>query len=277
MTSLGVALAVDSRGPSALYIITDSRITWHPGNGRWDTGQKTFASARTPDVFGFCGDAFFPPAALRQFLEQVHCGIALDSSMDARRRHALMLHGLQEAIDQQCGAPISSFSVFHGARDHEHMHSTFHLWETRMTVSDKTRSISWFDEERDIISDHSYFVHIDGTGGRYIKKRGRKWLHSDANGTSRAAIGSFCDALHEGLDPCSGGAPQLVGIWRKGPGRTFGFWWNGKAYLAGAPVPDGSNVAAVDWFNHRFERCDGGTGRRKEGAARHEKPNPVQR
>lgn len=58
MTSLGVALAIDARGPSAMYIITDSRISW-PNGGHWDAGQKTFVSACSPDIFGFCGDAFF--------------------------------------------------------------------------------------------------------------------------------------------------------------------------------------------------------------------------
>jgi len=78
--------------------------------------------------------------------------------------------------------------------------------------------------------------------------------------------------LNEGKDRFSGGAPQLVGIWRKGPARTFGFWWHGKQYFAGLEMPVGSNVSRVDWFNHRFERCDPMTGRRLEGAQRHNKP-----
>src|SRR5690242_15885211 len=85
MTSIAIALAIDARGPSALYIISDSRLTFY-GNSekRWDAAQKTFASLRTPDIFGFCGDAIFPPAVLRQILEQINYGLIFHDSMNSQ-------------------------------------------------------------------------------------------------------------------------------------------------------------------------------------------------
>ena len=274
MTSLGVALAVDARGPCAMYIITDSRISWSNG-GHWDAGQKTFVSARSPDMFGFCGDAFFPPAIIHQIIGQVDCGVLFFEGTDSDGRHRLFVQILQQAIEQQSGTPIDSFSIFHGARDAEFMQSRFRLWETCALVNKKANIILWTDEEKDLIEDHSYFAHLDGTGANYVKKRGREWIHTDAEGTSRAAIWSFCNTLHQGLDAYSGGAPQLVGIWRKGLARNFGFWWKRKPYLSGSEVPTGGPVNNVDWFNHRFERCDGLTGERRSGSARHAKARPV--
>jgi hypothetical protein len=274
MTSLAVALAVDSRGPTGLYIITDSRLTWEAGGSRrWDAGQKTFASVRSPDIFGFCGDALFPPAILRQLLDLVNCGLIFADGMDTEHRHALVATTLRQALEQQTRAPMSTFSILHGARDGELMRSRFRLWETRYRIDTGT----WSDEERDLISDHSYLVHVDGTGAGYVRKRGQEWLNTTAQGTSRAAIWSFCNALHEGLDPCSGGPPQLVGIWRKGPARIFGIWWRGRPYLSGMEVPSGSDVGKVDWFNHRFERCDGITGKRLADAKRHTNPKAMDR
>ena len=60
-----------------------SKITWDSSSSLWDAGQKTFASARTADVFGFCGDAFFPPAILRQVTDQINAGLILPDGMDA--------------------------------------------------------------------------------------------------------------------------------------------------------------------------------------------------
>jgi hypothetical protein len=272
MTSLAVALAVDSRGPTALYIITDSRLTWDAkATQRWDAAQKTFASVRTADIFGFCGDAFFPPMILRQFLDQVNSGLVLPNGIDADTSHGLVVVKLRQAMEQRSSAPVRSFSVFHGARDHEFMESRFRLWETRYDAVTRR----WDDQERDLVSEHSYFAHIDGTGRDYVIQRGQEWLATDAKGTSRAAIWSFCNALHEGKDPRSGGAPQLVGIWRKGPAQAFGFWWRGTPYLSGSPVPAGSDFSRVSWFNHRFERCDGGTGRRLKDAQKHPKPKTM--
>ncbi len=271
MTSLAVVLAKDDRCPAALYIITDSRLTFRTKEGdehHWDSGQKTFASARTPDIFGFVGDATIPPAVLRQLIDQVNCGLLFGDDMDAEHRHELVKPILKRAIARQTGAIAVLFSVFHGARDGELMGSRFRLWETRYYAS--TNKIH--DQERELQIDRSYLALIDGTGAHYIKKSGEEWLHTDAESTSRAGIRSFCNALSAGHDSSSGGAPQLVGIWRKGPARTFGFWWDGKPYLSGAEVPSSANFDRVDWFNARFERCDGATGHLLEGAKRHGEP-----
>jgi hypothetical protein len=275
MTSLAVALAVDSRGPNALYIVTDSRITFLSGGGGvWNIGQKTFASTRSPDIFGFVGDSIFPPAVLRQLLDQVNCGLLYDEAVDAQQRHSILLRTFRRAINQRSGTvPISDFAVFHGARDGQLMKSNFRLWETRYFAQSKT----WKDYERKLLTDRSYFAHIDGSGANYVINRGKEWISTDAEGTSRAAIWSFCNALREGGDRYSGGAPQLVGIWRVGTAQVFGFRWNGKPYVAGAEVSKSFavNFENIRWFNHRFQRCDGVTGKRLKSAARHSKPKKI--
>jgi hypothetical protein len=234
MTSLAVALAVDSRGPSALYIVTDSRLTWQTKEKpHWDVCQKTFAAINSADVFGFCGDAFFPPSILRQIVEQINRGVLFREGVPAEERHHIAFSALEAAIAQAKSAPMTSFSVFHGSRDGEFMKARFRVWESRYTVS----SGIWRDEESDLAGVRSYWVCVDGSGADYIRARGKEWFNTDAEGTSRAAIWSFCNALHEGRDPFSGGAPQIVGIWRKGPARVFGFRWRGGTYLAGLPVP----------------------------------------
>src|ERR1051326_4675762 len=94
----------------------------------------------------------------------------------------------------------------------------------------------------------------NGAGRNAIESRGADWLETDARDTSRSAVWSFCDALASGKDPFSGGAPQLVGIWRKGPAQNFGIIWQGRRYLAGLEVSQENSLNNLQWFNELFER-----------------------
>ena len=79
---------------------------------------------------------------------------------------------------------------------------------------------------------------------------------------------SFVSALKGGADRQSGGAPQMVGLYRVENGQTFGIRYERKMYLHGSRVHP-SAAGTVDWRNERFERIDGRTGKRLPGAQRH--------
>jgi len=223
MTSLAVTLSIDSRGPCALYIITDSRISWSQ-RAIWDGGQKAFVSRFYPDIFGFCGDAFFPPAILRQVIEQIDAGLLFDEQANSDERHAAIGARFRVAIEAQRNAPLKAFSVFHGSRDGMIRSSRFRLWRLQYAPAGQ----NWTDTEINLNESTSYLAHIDGSGKSSIEGRAKSWAGSSAEGTSRAAIWSFCEALRSGIDPYTGGAPQLVGLWRNKMGQNFGFVWQGK-------------------------------------------------
>lgn len=270
MTSLAVSLSVDSRGPCALYIVTDSRITWQSPPSHWDSGQKTFASRRFPDVFGFCGDAYFPPMILGQAIEQLDAGLICAADADAITRQSAIAQALGRVMKEVAGIPPvqPSFVIYHGARDGVGMRAAFRLWQMRYSQEDR----KWITIDCAIATDHSYLVHLDGSGRKIISDREVEWKRSSAAGTSRSAIWAFCEALRSGKDRFSGGPPQLVGLWRIGAARNFGFLWNGKKYYSGMEVVGNDKEGAVQWFNHLFERADPYTGRRFKSAQRHVKP-----
>ena len=200
---------------------------------------------------------------------EVENGLLFADDLGAEVRHVVVFNAFRGALERRVSAPVHSFSLFHGAREGQFMASHFRLWEMQYT----TKSGHWTDKEHDISDDQSYLAHIDGTGKPVIEARSRDWIGTGAEGTSRAAIWSFCDALHSGKDRFSGGPPQLVGMWRKGPAQTFGILWHGKRYLAGLEVTGDAIWESVPWFNNLFERCDGKTGSRLKSAQRHPKPN----
>ena len=265
MTSLAVALASDSRRPSGLYLITDSRITWGTPSERWDAGQKTFASPNSPDIFGYCGDAYFIPMIMGQILNESFLETLGLSERSAAGRHTLFLDLIKSSIEKVSTSTISDFVFFHGAREDEFMESTFHIWKSTYIVKEK----KWRDSK--IMLDHkSYLVTLDGSGKQSIQEFQNQTQDTSDGSTSRAAIQAFCGSLEQGDDPFSGGAPQLVGLWRKGMARQFGFWWQKKRYLNGIEFPVSADHTKVYWFNRLFERCNGLDGDLLPGAQPHQ-------
>jgi hypothetical protein len=265
MTSLAAAMAVDSRGPSALYIITDSRITWVVASEHWDRGRKTFTSPTSPDIFGYCGDAYFIPMALSQALDLAWLSVIRLNPMSSEERHSTFFELLKDAIGASATRHMQDITVFHGSRDGEFMGCRFRLWRTHM---DRVTKI-WQDEELPLTENASYVAYLDGTGASHLQRYVSAGSASRAAGTSRAAVYAFTQSLRSGADPFSGGAPQLVGLWRNGSARQFGFCWNGRSYIAGMEVPSSADHSKVDWFNHLFERCDGKTGSKLPRAKSH--------
>jgi hypothetical protein len=253
MTSLAISLSVDSRGPCALYIITDSRITWGNSADRWDAGQKTFSSKRFPDVFGYCGDAYFPPMILRQVTEQLDAGLLCADNADSRMRHDAFLTAMKTAISRVGGKPPRlNFTVYHGARDLCKMDSEFLLWETKYFYRDDR----WTDNRKDLKQSHSYIVQVDGTGATSIELHNDRWQSTAAAQTSRSGVWAFFDSLRSKADKFSGGPPQIVGIWRINAGRPFGVVWNYWPHLAGLRATGDLSNPTVRWFDETFEPCD---------------------
>jgi hypothetical protein len=201
-------------------------------------------------------------------MDQVRLGLTFQDDTNAQQRHEQALEVLKLAIAEQQNAPLSQFGIFHGARDGEYFRKCrFRLWVSWYYA----KSEIWTDQEKDLDVENSQLVVTDGTGKTYIEKHGKDWIDTGAKGTSRAAIWSFCDALRSGQDQYSGGPPQLVGLWRKGGAKIFGFLWDQKAYLSGADLPLSADFSCVQWFNDNFERCDGITGELLNGAKRQDK------
>ena len=90
--------------------------------------------------------------------------------------------------------------------------------------------------------------------------------------TSRSVFSGFCGALASGEDSFTGGAPQLVGLYRQMAGQTFGVIYSGAQYVFGFKVTDSGLASSLDWRNALFERCDGLTMERHESAQLHSRP-----
>ncbi len=268
MTSLVAWIGVDSRAPASLYIATDSRVTWpstHSREGKavpartWDEARKTGASTATANIYGFVGDVVHPALALNTVAALLEAAVA-PSSLD----HSFeQFQGfIEQAWKTVPPEDRRMTEVVHGTRVREGMESEFGL----QVLARQQGEVNW-SATRLPAPEQSAALQFLGSGAGHATTHSRRWtepavrdarwlMGGTRSRTSRAVFSGFCDALDAGQDAQSGGAPQLVGLYRSGFGRQFGVVWRDEAYLAGTRL-DCLDSSKLEWRNRYFERCDG--------------------
>lgn len=248
VTSLAAWVGVDQRGPASLYIATDSRISW--GNSySWDSARKTFACHESPDIFGYVGYALFPTLLLPSVIEILSAEASKESSSIVAHQEYLrniIEHVWSTFPPKERHNPIQ---IVHATRIGEGVDCTFGF--QILTLDSKSGTVASERISIPTISSHLIFL---GTGKRQMKSASAEWDASDSGGTSRAQFSSFCDALDERRDSHSGGAPQLVTLYRKSSGITLGVSWNNRFYINGMAIQEEGSIQGVSWRNRLFER-----------------------
>ena len=264
MTTLAAWVSVDSRRPSACYLVSDSRISWAAGN--WDSGQKLFVCSRFPDIFGYCGDVQFPTLALRQVLDRVEQGLLFLSNADSEQRNRTICEELERAYSNYPAHGSEVSTILHFSRDGTGKAANFRLWRIDWSRASPIRSTPLK------LPDSSVLGITLGSGWKVLIDRNEEWKKAQGR-TARGVFSSFCDAIASGEDPRSGGPPQLAGLYPSGSARLFGIVIGDKRYLAGAPVPNDANLDEFEWRNCLFERVDPRTLRRLDNAQPQPRPN----
>ena len=266
MTTLICWVAVDSRGPAAAYIASDSRISWNAGTG-WNHGQKVFTARTTPDMFGFCGDVVFATSVLSQAVSMIDSGLLYDRHADRDFRLDSIEQLFAVGLDAYPNDLRRPFSVLYCYRTTE---NTTPAGLNIGQVDWSPRS-GWTRQWLEVPSASKLVVAL-GSGGDAAKEWDERWARSDVGGTSRAVFSGFCDHLASGEDPRTGGAPQVAGFYRKGPAFTLGFVGEGGLTYLGLPVSRTDLARAVGWRDCLFQLCDPLTGRPAVGAQLHARP-----
>jgi hypothetical protein len=263
MTSFVTWVGVDDRGPASIYLGSDSRISWSKREV-WDSGRKVFASRTEPDLLGYVGDVLFPSIALGQLVEAIDAGTLYPRGASPIEKFIAVRIAIEASFANLPHSQRRAFWIAFATREHSKMESVFHLWILAWKGS--------WEVERVPLPNISSAIKILGSGEPTIDRWIQRWDSSSQGETSRAVFSSLCDAVGSGSDPLSGGAPQLVGLFRIGAGRSFGLHWNQRAYLHGMEVR-GSHLAFadVDWRNRLFERVNY-EGSLLVNAQRHHKP-----
>jgi hypothetical protein len=138
MTSLIAWIAADRRRATGLYFASDSRRSWEGTSDFKDDCVKLFVAEGTREIFGFAGDATFPPYVLSKICEQLrlHPELvnALDNSYD---RSAWVFAQIREEFLALASEPQHSFTILHGTRSGAMFGATFSLYEYSNCIRDK--------------------------------------------------------------------------------------------------------------------------------------------
>jgi hypothetical protein len=268
MTSFISWIGVDARSPASIYMASDSRISWSGENSvsKWDYGCKLFASQKHPDIFGYVGDVLYPSQILGQALGLVDSGMLFSSADSPSDKFERLSTIVQAGFSDYPIQQKRQFTITYCTREKEGMESKFWMFLLMWNPID-----GWKRVQPDL-PDQSGVIEFAGSGIKTLKKWNVFWNQTKQGGTSRAVFGAFCDSLMSAEDPQSGGAPQLVGIYRKGCAKAFGVIYKSKRFFSGVCVDKLAELDTVEWRNSVFERCDGKTLARLDEAQMHSRP-----
>lgn len=266
MTSLIAWIGVDSRGPASIYLASDSRISWG-GKQSWDYGRKLFTFKNHSDIIGYLGDVLFPSQVLSQLADLAASGLLFTIDDSPKNKWEKITVIIKRSFRGYPFEKSHPFTIVHCTRENSRMESVFHISTLSWEVAK-----GWTNTQSINLPNQSGLIDIFGSGVKSVSKWFSYWSRTKEKRTSRSVFSAFCDALRSGEDRLSGGAPQLVGIYREGTGETFGIIYNDTRYLFGLPVEPSESLNAVEWRNSLFERCDWKTMEPLRDAQRHSRP-----
>jgi len=267
MTLLASWVAVDSRNPSSIYIMSDSRIRWN-ATTKFDHGKKIFACKNSPDIFGYCGDVLFPSIVLNQIVDMADQGLLFEENWSCEQKSNAVATQLYLAFRNYPKDVESIFAktlhIIHCSRDKD--------------VNFYCRKINWTAEKIWKVETHDFESYSDklfvvGSGANEFLEKFEKYKNGDNQKTSRSLFHCFTDTLSDIKDIHCGGAPQLAGLYRIQNGRYYGIINNNKRYFQGVESDELLNFDKIEWRNELFEICDGYTMKIKDKAQR--QPNPL--
>ncbi|QEC66310.1 hypothetical protein FRZ67_02930 [Panacibacter ginsenosidivorans] len=253
--------------PRAIYIVSDSRITWGSQSVRWDAGRKVFNSQKKPHVFGYCGDVVFPSLVLGQIISAIDNEILFESQQTPDEKHESILHTIKTSYKKSHNNTTMDFSIVHAYRSHPWPHTEFLFWH----ISYKAKTNEWFSNKVDLPKETGIIVSL-GSGAPSAENHGRSWQNSDVGGTSRSFFSAFCDSISSGDDRLSGGTPQLVALYTKLPAKSIGIIKDNRYFLHGMEIQPNPMLSNIEWKDELFRDVNPSTNNLKQGARPFVKP-----
>lgn len=256
MTTLISWISYSSTGevphlPRAMYVATDSRITWGSASSRWEAGRKIFTPLREPHIFGYCGDVVFPSLALGQIVSAIDYGILFPPEASPDDKSEIILKSLKESHKQRHNVPEQDFQIVHIFRTHDWPSTAFKAW----VISFVAATGVWNCKEI-LLPLTTGIVLALGSGAGVANSHASTWAKSDVGGTSRAIFSAFCDAVTSGTDPLTGGIPQISALYTEESPRPLGYVENGSRFLHGLQLMPYGALTNIDWCDRLFQRVD---------------------
>lgn len=260
----------DAHLPRAVYLASDSRITWGSADRRWEAGRKVFAPTKEPHLFGFCGDVILPALILGEIVSAIDAGILFAPDASANDRHQAVLKAVERGLARAVETPTLDFTIHHLLREGGWPTTSFRAWNISYQAGKRVCSSAETD-----IPKATEIIASFGSGHHAAKTHYNRWQETEAAGRSRAILASFCDSIQSGDDPLSGGPPQLVALYTRGGPSQIGMYVDGRAFMNGLEVAVMPSLNRAEWRDSLGQQVDPLTGKRGQGARRFGRPNKL--
>lgn len=268
MTMLASWVGIDTHGIASAYLLADSRFTWDLGcrNEHFDYGKKVFFSKKYPEIMGYSGDVLFPTVVISQIMEMIDSGLLFEASTDCHTKKELILDILRRELERYPKQCISNIiQIVYLTRDTLFCgYPNFYVYLFTWNKNGK-----WEVQKKEL-PEKSGLICVLGSGSQEFKNNYDKYKNGNNSDTSRSVYHCFVDTLDLMSDPFCGGAPQMVGIYRKpnSSGRSFGIYYRNKKFVFGLEMKNSIDYNNIEWRNELFELIDGNTNSRLSGAQR---------
>jgi hypothetical protein len=279
VTTLIAWAAIDNRETSAVYMASDSRISWGD-SGVWDSGRKIFASEKFPEILGYTGDALFCTQVLGQVMAFVDSCEALAALADLDMKYDYVQDLVQRAfMSYPTNFCLPNFSVLYMTRVEKVWGACTFSWSTSDGWAPKQVHripLNWTEVQQggQTIEEQTSAVLFvsDGSGGAKFRRfyKNSEWL-TRLSLYSRGIFGAFVDFINSGQDAQTGGKPQIAGLYRKFEAKKIGFTQGEARFLYGIQLEPSDYGQNVRWVNATFENCDSESGMRTIDA----QPQPI--
>lgn len=253
--------------PRAVYVASDSRITWGSAERRWEAGRKVFAPTTEPHLFGYCGDVVLPSLILGQLISAIDAGVLFAPQRTMDERHQAITIAVEHAVASAASTPTRDFTILHLGRETPWPDTAFRGWTIHYTASSGTCTSNELaiPKKTDVIKSF-------GSGRASSANHQDRWRSSDVGGRSRAIYSAFHDSIGSSGDPLSGGPPQLTALYTEGAPRQIGICFNERRYLNGLDVSESTALLSVEWRDSLGQQVDPNTGLRAPGTRRFVRP-----
>jgi len=253
--------------PRAIYMASDSRITWGSDSVRWDAGRKVFCSQNKPHVFGYCGAVVFPSLVLGQIITAIDNDILWGDELTPDEKHERIFRAIKSSYEVSHNNPTMDFSIVHAYRSQAWPETEFVLWH----ISYKTKTDEWESNKIELPNETGLIISL-GSGTSSAEIHGKIWQKSDVGGTSRSFFSAFCDSINSEDDKLSGGPPQLGAIYTQMAAKSIGIIKDDSYFLHGMEIQPTPNLSNIEWKDELFRDIDPFTKKLKLGARPFAKP-----
>lgn len=255
--------AIDTHSISSAYIASESRVSWSDGN-TYDSCRKTFFSTKYPELIAYCGDVLFPSLLISSIVESMDNGMIISDTDNAierfRKFKKLLFNEFHKYPRSKVGNAFELLYINKNVTNNNY--PNFYAYAISWKKSSGFRSKTIKPPSK------SGIIHIMGSGASVYRKKYKDFQNFKNRGTSRNIYQCFAHLMLEIGDPSCGGAPQLVGLYRKPKtnGFSFGIIHDRKRYYNGLSIGSIINNDVLEWRNKYFEKCCGNLKKRTPGS-----------